>query len=981
MYKIFADDTLIYDSTIEDYKIAKGSVSLETNKSGSFTFSIYPDHFFYDRFVRLKTVITVYKSGKIVFRGRILNDVTDYWNNKVLTCEGELGFLQDSIIRPFSFSGTPESLFKKFVEEHNAQVDEFKRFKIGKITVVDSNNYIARSNSAYESALSNLNSRLLEDSLGGYFYITHGDDGSDPIPTINYLADFTKVSSQRVEFGSNLKNYTKTVKGEEIATAIIPLGHEVDDGDDTTENQKLTIASVNDGLDYVYNEEAVALYGWIFKVVTWDDVTIAANLKTKAEEYLEGVVKQSITIELNAIDLHLLDHSIESFSVGDYIRVTSEPHNFDSTLLCNKQTLDLLKPENDTLVLGYTYASFTDTSSKIVSSVSNIVNIQKTVNSITNRFTSLSGTVADTKLNADQALENYKTVNSELSTISGDIEAVAGVAADNARTIAFNAGLIDGLNKNKVNVSDIADDLVTNDPTKVLSAAQGVALKRLIGSGSGGGTTIVPEIADDLVTDDPSIALSAAQGVALKELIDDLDETKLDADDIINDFESVDTSKALSAAQGRTLKLLIDFLDENKLDVDAVIDIAHGGTGATTAAAALKALGLTATATELNHCDGVTANIQTQLDDRYSSAQSRTKNTVLAAPNGAAGAATFRALVAADIPSLSTDKLGSGTLPIARGGTGGGTVATARENLSITGNPNLLDNWYFADPINQRGATSYSAEDYCIDRWYFEQWSNTNPLVELKDGCISISCTDANGDTNTNCIKQTLDNPGRYSGKTVTFSVKFKSVAVDGDPRIIIYSEGASGTKAANKNITASAANSILSVTTTLQSGLTRLMVIIGNYANNGGDGNFTLEIESAKLELGSISTLANDVPPKKSEQLLECQRYYIRFASDGGQWLMGASNGSTLYAPLHLPIPLRVFPDTENGGFNYANVNIYPYVSGGKVEVTNLSLVGASGTQDFMLYANHASNALVAKQPGAIRFTAGGYIELSCEI
>ena len=241
MYKIYADDTLIYDSTLEDYKIGKGSITLETNKSGSFKFSIYPDHPYYDSFVRLKTVITVYKSDKIVFRGRILNDVTDYRNNKVITCEGELGFLQDSIIRPFEFTGTPEQLFRKFIEEHNSQVDDFKKFNIGTVTVVDPNNYIARNNSAYESALSNLNSRLIEDSLGGYFYITHGEDGTDQTPTINYLADFTKISSQIVEFGSNLKNYTKTVKAEDIATVIIPLGAEVDDGDENTENKKLTI--------------------------------------------------------------------------------------------------------------------------------------------------------------------------------------------------------------------------------------------------------------------------------------------------------------------------------------------------------------------------------------------------------------------------------------------------------------------------------------------------------------------------------------------------------------------------------------------------------------------------------------------------------------------------------------------------------------------------------------------------------------------
>ena len=410
MYRIFADNRLIYDSTLEDYKLGKASISFETNKSGSFTFSIYPDHFFYDDFVRLKTVIIVYKSGRIIFRGRILNDVTDYWNNKVITCEGELGFLQDSIIRPFSFRGTPDSLFTKFVEEHNAQVDEFKRFKVGTVTVVDPNEYIARDNSGYESALSNLNSRLIEDSLGGYFYITHGEDGTDPIPTLHYLQDFTNVASQVIEFGSNLKNYTKTIKGEEIATAIIPLGSEVDDKNDNTENPKLTIKSVNNGLDYVYDEAGVALYGWIFKTVAWDDVTEARILKAKAEAHLASVINQNITIELTAIDLHLLDRSIESFGIGDYIRVISKPHNFDSTLLCNKQTIDLLKPENDSLTLGYTYSTFTELNSKISTSVSSINQIRTTVNRASTQLANLNQevTVIHTALNSfsDKVLFN-----------------------------------------------------------------------------------------------------------------------------------------------------------------------------------------------------------------------------------------------------------------------------------------------------------------------------------------------------------------------------------------------------------------------------------------------------------------------------------------------------------------------------------------------------------------------------------------------
>lgn len=439
MYKIYADSQLIYDSTIDDYKIGKGAITLETNKSGSFVFSVYPTHFYYDRFVRLKTVIIVYKDRQIVFRGRILSDTSDYYNVKTLTCEGELGFLQDSIIRPFEFNGTPKELFTKFITDHNSQVDEFKRFKIGTITVTDPNNYIARSNTAYETTFSNLNSRLIEDSLGGYFYVTHGDDGTDPVPTINYLSDFKTVSSQLIEFGSNLTDYTKTTKADEIATAIIPLGATVDDENSETDDPKLTIAGVNDGVDYVYDPDAVALRGWIFKTVSFDDVTDASHLKTKAEEHLKSVINQNITIELKAIDLHLIDRSIDSFKLGDYIRVISVPHNFDSTLLCNKQTIDLLQPANDTLVLGYTYSSFTDRVGKISSAKINIMAINSTVNSLANKVIAMNTTVNNANQNASDAMSNYQTVTESLGHVTGNLETIADIVTDNARNIATNA--------------------------------------------------------------------------------------------------------------------------------------------------------------------------------------------------------------------------------------------------------------------------------------------------------------------------------------------------------------------------------------------------------------------------------------------------------------------------------------------------------------------------------------------------------------
>lgn len=423
MYRIFADDTLIYDSTLEDYKIGKGQITKEADKSGSFVFSVYPDHFYYSQFVQMKTVVSVRKSGRFVFRGRILDDAVDYWNAKTITCEGELGFLRDSVARPFSFQGTPADLFAKFIAEHNAQVDEFKQFKVGTVTVVDDNEYINRSAADYGTMLDTMQNALPGSALGGHFYITHGDDGTDPIPTLHYVADFPKTASQGIEFGVNLKDYTKKVSSADLATCIIPLG--VSNGSD---GERLTIEEVNGGKDYIYDANAVALYGWIVKTVVWDDVTLANHLLTKGRAWLQNVVNQTATIELTAIDMHLLDRSIESYNVCEYVHATSRPHGFDAVMLCSKQTMDLLKPENDTVTLGYSTDTMTGANVKLGASVSSMgktmSSILQDADSISLQVQEIGKSMSSIDLSVDEIMLVVAGLNGDMSTIEQRLDSI-----------------------------------------------------------------------------------------------------------------------------------------------------------------------------------------------------------------------------------------------------------------------------------------------------------------------------------------------------------------------------------------------------------------------------------------------------------------------------------------------------------------------------------------------------------------------------
>lgn len=373
MYKVYCDEFLIYSSEIDELKIFNPKLELELNKTGSFDFSIYPAHPYFDKLKRLKSIITVYQDGYMLFRGRILNDQQGFYNEKQVSCEGELAFLIDSVQRPYDFfTGdkytTVQDLFTFYINNHNAQVDEEHQFKVGNISVVDPNNYIVRSDSQYLTTWDSIQKKLI-DSYGGYLWVRHESDGN----YIDYLSDFDVISSQNVEFGKNLVNLNKMTKGEDIATAIIPLGAKIKDEDGNDTEQRITISEINGGIDYVINEEAVEMYGKIFKTVVWEDVTVPANLKRKAEEYLADAINLIVTIELDAVDLSAIDRDISSFKMGTYVKVVTSPHNLNSAFLVQKLSINFLNPKSNRLTLGTTYSTFTEQTSSENKNVEGLV--------------------------------------------------------------------------------------------------------------------------------------------------------------------------------------------------------------------------------------------------------------------------------------------------------------------------------------------------------------------------------------------------------------------------------------------------------------------------------------------------------------------------------------------------------------------------------------------------------------------------------
>ena len=375
MYQVYCDGQLLHDPRLQDYQLLSPSLSLELNKTGSFTFTQYPNHPMDGLVQKLKSVIEVKKDGAVLFRGRPLSSKEGFYKQQDYTCEGELAFLLDSRVRPFEMAGGVTELFTYLINQHNEQVEETKRFKVGNVTVTDPNDYINRSNVTYETTFDILKNRLL-DTLGGYLWVRHEADGV----YLDYLADFSYMSTQRITFGENLLDYARTRDGGEIATALIPLGTRLTDADGKQTEERLTIREVNDGKDYVHDEAAVAQYGWIFDIQTWDDVTQAGNLKQKALDALSEKIKTVDTIEMTAADLSQMDKSFDDFRIGQYVFVDSPPHGLNGEkFLVTKMTLNLSDPSQNKLTFGRVKSSFTEETNRDHQAVGDLISRTETI--------------------------------------------------------------------------------------------------------------------------------------------------------------------------------------------------------------------------------------------------------------------------------------------------------------------------------------------------------------------------------------------------------------------------------------------------------------------------------------------------------------------------------------------------------------------------------------------------------------------------
>lgn len=346
-------DRQIYHPRNPHLMLVDPKLTLEDSAAGRLTFKIYEGNLNYHTIRKLYPLLSVIRDGRTLFKGRVVSDKKDFYNGKSVEVEGKLAFLNDSYMEPFSFSGSPAELFRMIVENHNAQVMEWQRFKVGAVTVVDNNDYIVRSSENILNSWNALKDKCFRSSLGGHVRIRYEEDGD----YIDWLSDYDTVSRQSIEFAKNMIDMSSERDATETYTAIRPVGAEVDD-------VKTDIASVNGGKNFIVNGEKAAEYGIIYAPEgesTWPDVTLPENLLKKAKEKLYGsFITLKETYEIKAVDLNLTDPAIEALDICEYVPVVSRPHGVNGRYLLSKAQLCIAAPQNSVFYLGATRRVFAD---------------------------------------------------------------------------------------------------------------------------------------------------------------------------------------------------------------------------------------------------------------------------------------------------------------------------------------------------------------------------------------------------------------------------------------------------------------------------------------------------------------------------------------------------------------------------------------------------------------------------------------------
>lgn len=404
MYEIYAypygnpdAKLLLYRPNDPQALVLSPKLTREVSKGGSLVFTMTRDHAQYDMLQKLSTVVQVRRDGKEIWRGRVLKHEADFYNRRVVYCEGALSYFNDSSITPFNYKGTLRQFLQHLIDAHNDQVkSKMKCFQLGTVTAA-LGNLVVQFGDADQYGVGedygkvwDILDKLVLKVFGGYFYCSF--DSSTGLNVLNYCdqaVEAKRQTAQKIEYGRNLLNLSETTDATDLYTRIYPIGnkHTVDTSKwyyklmwwrDTSkdkheerwgimETDAATVAQYLPASGYSYNlqegwiqnDAAVQKFGIITRIVELDtdsaNDTFAAGVQALQQNY---AMKTSYVIR--AVDFVDAGYDTDRLDFAMYSHIVSTPHSVDAVMLCTKLVEPLEKPAQKEFTFGMTRRTLTD---------------------------------------------------------------------------------------------------------------------------------------------------------------------------------------------------------------------------------------------------------------------------------------------------------------------------------------------------------------------------------------------------------------------------------------------------------------------------------------------------------------------------------------------------------------------------------------------------------------------------------------------
>lgn len=340
----------------EGHPVSSAVLSEMVNAAPVLSFRVYSDHPSLSYLLAAinsplpaegQPTIMARREGSTVFEGRIYqHSLDDLTGAHDFTCEGMLARLNDYTVMPYSYTGTVEGYLATLLRYCEGAL------AVGTVTVTDPNDYIVRSSDSPVMLWDEIASKCIGSTLGGYIRMRDGY-------IVDWLAQHpSAAATQIVAAGNNVTELNIDVQPRDMYSGVLAYGAPLGITDSKgvpmyCSLSQLSAYDVPDGYTLkgmtLFKDSLVEQIGERVAIVNYDSVTLVSNLLSRAMSFLS---QQSTVpaVKVGAIDLRDAGYEYDAIECGAAVTISGA--TFRGTKMCTAITRDLLDPSNTTFEFG-----------------------------------------------------------------------------------------------------------------------------------------------------------------------------------------------------------------------------------------------------------------------------------------------------------------------------------------------------------------------------------------------------------------------------------------------------------------------------------------------------------------------------------------------------------------------------------------------------------------------------------------------------